>query len=456
MRKKLLAVTLGTCCIMGTMLSGCGAKEESQTGTVTETAKEQAENGGSGSGETKTVVFWDENAGPNRTPYYEELIRQFEEQNPDIKIEYVGLPSSDAKNKIEVAVTGNAAPDVCGMPPQWQSGFILNKALAPLDKYFTAWDEHGEINGSIIESLRSLSVDGKLYCIPNTSTFNPMFWGRKDWFEEKGVKAPETWDDFYALVEQFTDSAAGTYGFSIRGGAGGPMQLQEYLYAYSGITQPFTEDGKSTLNDPKNIEAMDRLKSIYNKYTPESDISNGYKEMVAAFDTGSAAMIQHNLGSYGEHKKTLGEDKYFAFAPPASATGKRIISGGYPVNGYVLFEQSKVKDEAWKFISFLCSAKSQSYWNQNIGQVPTNINLADEDWVKSTQHINEAMKIQSDPNAIAFPYPLYLPDYQSIQDSIAAPGFQAVLAGQKTSEEFLTEWAAAMSDAEAEYQQLVK
>ena len=234
------------------------------------------------------------------------------------------------------------------------------------------------------------------------------------------------------------------------------MQLQEYLYAYSGITQPFTEDGKSTINDPKNVEALDRLKDIYNKYTPESDISNGYKEMVAAFDTGSAAMIQHNLGSFGEHSKTLGEGKFFAFAPPVSATGKLVISGGYPVNGHVMFKQSQVKEEAWRFIIVLCSAESQSYWNQNIGQVPTHTDLTNEDWVVNTQHINEAMKMQSDDNTVAFPYPLYLPDYQSIQDSIAAPGFQAVLAGQKSSEEFLTEWADAMTGAEAEYTQLIK
>ena len=466
MRKKLLAVTLGVC-MAGSMLYGCGSKEDAPAapdGQATEALESadgkgdagKADNGKAASGEVKTVVFWDENAGPNRTPYYEELIKRFEEQNPDIKIEYVGLPNSDAKNKIEVAVTGNAAPDVCGMPPQWQAGFILNDALEPLDVYFDSWEEHDKINQSIVQSLRTLSVDDKLYCIPNTSTFNPMFWGRKDWFEEKGVEAPGTWDDFYDLVELFTDRDAGTYGFSIRGGAGGPMQLQEYLYAYSGITQPFTEDGKSTLNDPKNVEALDRLKDIYNKYTPESDISNGYKEMVAAFDTGSAAMIQHNLGSFGEHSKTLGEGKFFAFAPPVSATGKRVISGGYPVNGYVMFKQSQVKDEAWRFISFLCSAESQSYWNQNIGQVPTHTDLTNEDWVVNTQHINEAMKMQSDDNTIAFPYPLYLPDYQSIQDSIAAPGFQAVLAGQKSSEEFLTEWADAMTGAEAEYTQLIK
>ena len=129
------------------MLYGCGSKEDAPAapaGQATEALESadgkgdagKADNGKAASGEVKTVVFWDENAGPNRTPYYEELIKRFEEQNPDIKIEYVGLPNSDAKNKIEVAVTGNAAPDVCGMPPQWQAGFILNDALEPLDAYF--------------------------------------------------------------------------------------------------------------------------------------------------------------------------------------------------------------------------------------------------------------------------------------------------------------------------------
>ena len=86
MRKKLLAVTLGVC-MAGSMLYGCGSKEDAPAapaGQATEALESadgkgdtgKADNGKAASGEVKTVVFWDENAGPNRTPYYEELIKR--------------------------------------------------------------------------------------------------------------------------------------------------------------------------------------------------------------------------------------------------------------------------------------------------------------------------------------------------------------------------------------------
>ena len=38
-------------------------------------------------------------------------------------------------------------------------------------------------------------------------------------------------------------------------------------YSYSGITNYFTPDGKSTINDPKNMEFVDKYIGCYNKFT---------------------------------------------------------------------------------------------------------------------------------------------------------------------------------------------
>ena len=39
----------------------------------------------------------------------------------------------------------------------------------------------------------------------------PIWWYRKDWFDEKGVAVPQTWDDVKAMGEVFTDEAAGVW-----------------------------------------------------------------------------------------------------------------------------------------------------------------------------------------------------------------------------------------------------
>lgn len=51
-----------------------------------------------------TLTFWDENAGEKRTPYYEELIKRFNDSQDRIVVTYEGIPSSSAKEKYDVAM----------------------------------------------------------------------------------------------------------------------------------------------------------------------------------------------------------------------------------------------------------------------------------------------------------------------------------------------------------------
>ena len=402
-----------------------------------------------------TLTFWYENAGPNRTPYMEELIRRFEAENPNIKIEMTGLSNSDAKSKFDVAVAAKQTPDISGMQVQWLAGYINNGSLEPLDSYLEGWKEFKDQNKQVIQAMRNMDVNGQVYMLPNTFNFTPTYWGRADLFAEKGLKAPETWDEFFDNIKALNDPAKGISGFSIRGGAGAPDQLTDYMYAYSGIDTPFV-DGKSTINDPKNVEAVERLAALYKKYTPESDITNAYKEMVAAFDSGAAAIIQHNLGSYGEHAKAFKPEQFFAFPAPKSPNGKRVASFASNATGFVMYKSCKHKDAAFKFISFMCSEPSQSYFNEIIGQLPPSAAAINEDWVQSRQHIKAIMTVLNDPSTISFPSPHYLPDFASINNKIAQPSFQAVLAGKMSAKDMLDQWADALNKAYEEYNTYVR
>ncbi|MFL6518330.1 MAG: sugar ABC transporter substrate-binding protein, partial [Bacillus sp. (in: firmicutes)] len=76
-----------------------------------------------------------------------------------------------------------------------------------------------------------------------------------------------------------------------------------------------------------------------------------------------------------------------------------------------------------------------------------------EDWIKNSPHIQMAQKIYSDPETVLFEPPFYLPEFRTILNTIVDTGTQAVLSGELTVEEFLDKWAAAMEDAEKQYDQ---
>lgn len=435
MFKKTVRYLLVGSLALSLLVAGCGGKDAtSQDGK---------------SGEKVTVTFWDINAGPDRTPYYEELIKKFEAANPTIHVEYVGLPKNNAKQKIDAAVSANDMPDVAALQTSWIAEYTARNALLPMDEYFDKWSDKDKISAALLKANRELALDHKLYQIPTAMNMECM-WYRADWFKEAGLTAPETWDQFFAAVAKLTDKAQNRYGYSIRGGNGGSFQLERMMFAYTGQTEYIDKNGKCTINSPENVEFVKKYLGIYQEYTPKSDVTNGYKEMVAGFDTGAVAYIQHNLGSFSEHSKALKPDQFAPAPLPKSKDGKYLQVGGNSW-GFAIFKSTKHADAAWKFVSFLASASSQSYFDQKTGEMPTHADSLAEDWAKQNPQMQMAAQLLKSPDLKFYEPPIYLPDYRAILDQQIDPGIQAVMTGKKSVEDFLNEWAAAIEKSKQKY-----
>jgi multiple sugar transport system substrate-binding protein len=441
-KKKLTTSVLTLTMATGMLLTGCGG----------DTASSTSKKSGS-KDEVVKIQFWDENAGPGRTPYWEEVIKRFEAKNPKIDVEYVGIPNSSAKSKYDAAIAAEDMPDVGSVQTTWLPEFSIRKALLPLDSYFKKSEISEKINASATDVNKKITQDGKLYGIPYAQNLDSL-WIRTDWFEKAGVQEPKTWDEFFAVVEKMRDKANNRYGFTIRGGAGASFTIQRAMFAYSGLSY-FNENGKTNINDPKHVEFVEKYFSYYDKLTPKSDITNGYKEMIAGFDTGVVAMVHHNPGSYGEHNKALPAGSYKLIPLPTTEDGKYVAEGGNAVN-MAIFKSTEHPDEAWKFVEFINSEEAQSYWNQQTGQIPTNSDVLDDEWVQSAQHIKVAFEVYNNPETKLYEPPFYLPDYRAILDGVVDPGVQAVMSGKMSAKEFLDQWAKAIEDSKAKYDKTFK
>lgn len=396
------------------------------------------------------LTFWDENAGPQRTPLWEELIAQFEEANPDIDVEYVGLPKNEAKAKIDAAIAANDTPDVASLQSTWLPEFSIRGALMPLDEQYDNSSLKGKINEQALDFNKTIVQDGKLYGIPYTQNLD-VLWIRSDIFKEKQLEAPKTWDEFFEDIETLTTDDM--YGYTLRGGAGGALHLQRLMYAYSGIQEYLKEDGQATIDDPMHKEFLERYVKLYNVNTPQSDITNGYKEMVATFDSGLAAIVHHNIGSFGEHSEALKPDQFEATPLPASAKGNYVLEGGNAI-GLSIFAGTEHPEESFRLLEFLNSAESQSLWNESVGQIPTHVDTLDDEWIQNAQHISVAFDVYNNEETALYRPPFYLPDYRSILDNLVDPNIQRLLAGEMSVDDFLSEWATAIEESNTKYQEV--
>ncbi|WP_061294269.1 ABC transporter substrate-binding protein [Herbidospora cretacea] len=395
---------------------------------------------------TTTITFWDDNGGPARTPVWQHIIAEFQKANPKIKVQYVGIPIAQVQQKYDTAIAGGGLPDVGGVSTAMLANLVAQKALDPVD--LTGLP----LNEQVVNSVTSVVPDGKTYMVP-MSTNMGVFWYRTDWFKEKGVTPPETWDQFFDAVAALTDKGQNRYGFTIRGGAGSIAQALEVVYGQSGIKEMFTGAGVSTVNDPLNVKALERLAGLFKTATPEADATNDYAKMVAQFDGGSIAVMQHNLGSYNDHVKTLGAGKVAALPVfrPADGAPRAVLSN--PIAGIGLFASGEKKDAALAFAKFAASKAMNSYWADKTGVLPANTEVNSEPWIKERQHVSAALDVLNDPATAVVQMPYHLPEFNAITKTDAEPNFQKVLLGELPAKDFLDGMAAALTEAQAKYKQ---
>lgn len=397
---------------------------------------------------TGTIDFWDTNANPRLTAEWQKLIADFQKANPDIKVNYVGLPNSSYLQKVQNALATGETPDVLLIGNDIAS-LIAQHALVPVDQAF-AVDLASEVDKDMVETERGNSADRKLYKAPLTA-LSDVIWYRKDWLADAGLKEPKSYDDFFADAEKLTNPSANRFGFAFRGGPGSMPPLLAMTYGMSGVGQFFTKDGKATLDDKANVAAFKRYVSLYGKVSATADISNDYPKIVAAFDGGSAWAMHHNLGSYQDHVTALGADKVAGVQPFPNRKG--VITATSPsISGLSIFAASEKKAAAWEFVKYL-STTANSEWAETVGQVPALKTAQKNAWVQESQPIKAVVETAANPKTQFVRLPTYLPDWGSILKTEMEPDFQAVLQKTMSAEDFLSKYASRFEDALAEYKE---
>jgi multiple sugar transport system substrate-binding protein len=437
-RRTSAAVALGA--VLALTATACGDDGSGAGGEGAE---------GSGKGE---IVFWDNNGGV-RTDIWKEIIADFEKANPDIEVDYVGVSATEVQSKYDTAIRGGGLPDVGGVGAAMLAGIAAQNALEPLEGRLAKSSLNGKLNEAMVESVKVAGGSGQhMYTIP-TSANNGTLYYRTDLFQKAGLEAPVTWDKFYEAAEKLTDAKKNEFGYTIRGGAGSIAQALDAMYGQSGITSLWDASGKkTTLNDPKNVEALQKYAGLYKKYTPAADLNNDFTKMVAQWDSGTIGMLNHNLGSYQDHVKALGTDKFRGIPQPTGPGGKRVQVSN-PVDGLGLFKNSKNKEAAWKFIEFAASHESNSKWNESAGAIPSNTDAAKDAWISKAEPTKLAAAALNDGSTTIVQLPYYLPDWNTISKADNEPSFQKVLLGDMSAKDFLDKMAEQLNEAQAEWDQ---
>lgn len=135
-------------------------------------------------------------------PNMDKIVDVWNKANPDIQVELVS-PSESGDELVTKWIAQNKAgtnPDVVKVEYQNLPNLIANGVVVPLDTY--APDLASKYDAA---SIAQVKFQDKIYGAPQD--FAPMmFFYRQDVFDQLGLKAPRTWDEYAADAKKIHDA----------------------------------------------------------------------------------------------------------------------------------------------------------------------------------------------------------------------------------------------------------
>jgi len=296
----------------------------------------------------------------------QELVREFEAANPDVRVDVQQIPWSAAHEKLLTAFVGGITPDLAQLGNTWVAEFVALKALAPWNDSLAAAgiDSADHFPGVWNTNV----VDGKLYGVPWYVDTRLLFY-RTDLLAAAGHdRPPATWSEWRSALHAVHELSGGE-------NWGAYLPLNEWaLPVILGL-----QAGSSLLNDdatrgdfsgPDFRRGFDFCLDLYDDglapVTAAGSIANVYQE----FGRGTFAMYVTGPWNLGEFRRRLPPELAAAWttAPMPGPTGPGAsLAGG---SSLVVFSSSRRAAASRRLVAFLTAPEQQVRFYELTGDLP--------------------------------------------------------------------------------------
>ena len=306
--------------------------------------------------EKKVVRIWHTETEPQSVAAFQQIINDFEKLHPDISVKQEALAWGDLEAKLTAALAAGAPPDASHGQAVTCASFYAKGLLRDQEDIAASIGRD-----NIWEAVRLQCFhDGKYYGIPHSAATSLLIY-RKDIFKTKGLKPPETWDDFIkmaeALMERDKDGRVTRYGLSLPGvGLFINIAVGELTKANGGRLFDL-KTGRPTFTEKQVIEVLDFYKKLTATVLPPGWLGHGYLDTFANLATGKAAILYQGYGrgtGYIEKyaPKEMADPEHFGvLVKPHGPSGKE-TAAQIDAEPWMIFKNAKYPEEAAEFLKF--------------------------------------------------------------------------------------------------------
>lgn len=312
-----------------------------------------------------TINYW----GLWETPsIMKPVIEAFESANPSIKINYQLQSQQDYQDRLQTAIGGSSSPDIARIHSTWLPLFIKNLLPAPSNTVSAT-----EIQTNFYPIVaNSVVINGQVFGVPMNMDGLVLFMNT-NMLKQANLSAPINWEELRAIAKTLTIRDQVTDKITRAGAALGNTTN---VRLWPDIVSLMLFQAGANLLNPSGKEVTSTL-SFYTSFAgPGQFWDDTMPDSVVAFANEKVALILAPLWIVPEIQ-AINPALTWQTAPVPQ------LPDVDPVNWASMWIEIVPKNaphpqEAWKFVSYLASAKAQQLLfesaikERNLAQVPAN------------------------------------------------------------------------------------
>ncbi|BBJ28440.1 ABC transporter substrate-binding protein [Athalassotoga saccharophila] len=391
-------------------------------------------------GETITLNFMQVLTSPQRTAWWEQVIKDFEALNPNIKINLISPPYEQADNKLTTMLMGKQPLDIIEVRDYTIKQLVDNGWLTNLTPYIATWSASKTLIPLAWQAAKT--VNNTPYMIPQSFFVKALF-VRTDILAKYGINPDDlkTWQDVLNACQKLYNPSKNQYGWDNRG-KNSPFIFPDTLA--TSFVENANPDNLYILPNGQTIFTSPQYKAGWEMYiklfktSPQDSINWGFDSQVNSFVSGVTPILMQDPDTVGLLNTMLDKDQYTVVPLPVGPTGKAYPNYGF--NGLGIVSYSQHKEAAWKFIAYVSSPEVNAWFNKNYGPLPISSVTYENDPYFSTGVYSAWAYMMKHPEKYIFSnYPFNSskwPGWPSIQQA----DMQSLLLGNISLDAVLAKW----------------
>jgi putative chitobiose transport system substrate-binding protein len=231
------------------------------------------------------VEFWTMQLQPQFTDYFNQLIAQFESENPNVTVRWVDVPWAEMQSKILTAVSAGTAPDVVNLNPDFAAQLAGRNAWLELDDRISDSDRQAYLPNI----WQANTLDGKTFGLPWYLTTNVTIYNQ-ELLEQAGISDPPNTYEELAQVAQQVRENTGKYAFFK---TFVPEDSAEVLQSFVQMGVELIDDqGNAAFNTPEGTAVFQYWTDLYQQgLLPREVLTQGHRRAIELYQAGEIAFL---------------------------------------------------------------------------------------------------------------------------------------------------------------------